>query len=97
MIPRKVGIREAKVQLSKLIKLVKNGQEIILTDRGAPVGKIVPMEKNALPLSERIRRLEEQGMLTPVSKKLKKKIPIPIPVADNLAQKLLQEDRNHAQ
>jgi len=94
--PRKVGIREAKVQLSKLIKLVKNGQEIILTDRGTPVGKIVPMEKNALPLSERIRRLEEQDIISSVKKKLKTKIPIPIPVSDNLAQKLLQGDRNHA-
>ncbi|SPD72778.1 conserved hypothetical protein [uncultured Desulfobacterium sp.] len=94
MIQRRVGIREAKVQLSKLIKLVKSGQEIILTDRGNPVGKIVQVEKDALPLSERIRLLEEQGIIAPANKKIKK-IPIPIPVADNLTQKMLQEDRNH--
>jgi prevent-host-death family protein len=97
MIPKHVGIREAKIKLSKLIKLVKNGQEIILTDRGNPVGKIVPMEKDTLPLSERVRRLEDQGVLAPLNRKSEKRIPIPIPVENDLAQKLLQEDRNHVQ
>lgn len=32
------------------MKWIKNGQEIILTDRGRPVGRIVPMEKEALPI-----------------------------------------------
>jgi prevent-host-death family protein len=86
----------SKIQLSKLVKLVKKGQEIILTDRGRPVGRIVPMENKTLPLSERIRHLEEQGVLAPLEQKSKRSIPIPIPLSNELAQKLLQEDRNHA-
>jgi prevent-host-death family protein len=39
-----IGIRDAKINLSKLIKMVKNGNEVILTDRNRPVGKIVPIE-----------------------------------------------------
>ncbi|MBW1778312.1 MAG: type II toxin-antitoxin system prevent-host-death family antitoxin [Deltaproteobacteria bacterium] len=96
MILRQVGIREAKIQLSKLMKWVKNGQEIILTDRGRPVGKIVPMDKEALPLADRIRQLEEQGDLVPIEGKSKRSLPVPIPVSNELAQKILQEDRNDA-
>jgi prevent-host-death family protein len=38
----RIGIREAKINLSKLLKNVQKGKEIIITDRGKPVGKIVP-------------------------------------------------------
>lgn len=48
------GIREAKIHLSKLLKHVKNGNEVILTDRGRPVGKIVPLKTEELSLEERI-------------------------------------------
>jgi prevent-host-death family protein len=94
MQPKSVGIREAKIQLSKLLKLVKEGNEVILTDRGNPVGKIVPIESQNLPLEARIKRLENQGMIEPLSEKDLKKVPLPIPVPGNLAQRFLREDRN---
>ena len=34
MQPITVGVRDAKINLSKLLKMVRNGSEIILTDRG---------------------------------------------------------------
>jgi prevent-host-death family protein len=47
-----VGIREAKIHLSKLLKLVKAGGEVILTERGQPVGKILPIDAEKLPLAK---------------------------------------------
>jgi prevent-host-death family protein len=90
----RVGIREAKINLSKLLKNVEKGREIIITDRGKPVGKIVPMPTDSLPLAERIQELERQGWIEPKKKKTVKKFLIPIPIPDELAQKFLQEDRN---
>lgn len=90
----RVGIREAKINLSKLLKNVEKGREIIITDRGKPVGKIVPMPTGSLPLAERIQELERQGWIEPKKKKTVKKFLIPIPIPDELAQKFLQEDRN---
>ena len=90
----KVGIREAKIHLSRLIKYVMNGYEVILTDRGRPVGKIVPIETESLPLEARIQRLEDRGVIKPIGKRLRKKTPLPIPIPDDLAQKYLKEDRN---
>ena len=89
-----VGVRDAKVNLSRLLKLVQEGREIVLTDRGKPVGRIVPIEQDELPLSERIRRLEEQGVI-------EKKPPVrdwrslsPLAVPEGVAQRFLREDRD---
>ena len=96
MQPVTVGVRDAKINLSKLLKMVRNGSEIILTDRGQPIGKIVPINSESLPLNARIKRLEEQGVIEPHSGKEHKKIPSPIPVLDGIAQRFLQEDRKDA-
>lgn len=91
-----VGIRDAKINLSKLLKIVQKGSEVILTDRGRPVGKIVPVKPEFLPLLERVKRLEDQGIIEAISGKGRKKIPSPIPVPKGLAQRFLQEDREDA-
>ena len=91
-----VGIRDAKMHLSKYLKMVQTGTEIIITDRGRPVGKIVPIQREDLSLEERIKILEGQGLIEEISPERLKKIPSPIRVPDNLAQKFLQEDRDHA-
>ena len=93
MEPTTVGIREAKINLSKLLKLVRKGREVVLTDRGEPIGKIVPIEAEKLPLEARVRRLESQGVIEPGPNKGQRKIPLPIPIPDDLAQRILHEDR----
>ena len=93
MYPISIGIREAKTHLSKLLKMVQKGKEVILTDRGHPVGKIVPISDESRGLSERIRKLEEEALLEPPNKETPI-IPHPIPVQDEIAQKYLQEDRD---
>ena len=90
-----VGIRDAKMHLSKYIKMVQQGAEVIITDRGRPVGKIIPIQTRELPLGERIKRLEDQGLIDPIAGKGLNKIPPPIPVPDGIAQKMLQEDRDN--
>jgi len=92
---RTVGIRDAKIQLSKLVKMVRKGSEMMLTDRGQPVGKIAPIDNGELSLSVRIKRFEDQGLLEICSGKSRGKIPYAIPVQENIAQIFLKEDRGH--
>lgn len=94
MQPISIGIREAKMNLSKLLKNVQKGEEIIITDRGKPVGKIVPVTQDSLSLAERIKRLERQGWIEPQKKETQGPLPSPLPLPDEIAQKYLQEDRN---
>ncbi len=89
-----VGIRDAKIHLSRYLKLVQKGEEVIITDYGRPVGKIVPMASRDLALRERIDRLVEQEIIEPLSGERLATIPPPIPVPKGVAQRMLQEDRD---
>ena len=91
----RVGIRDAKIHLSRFLKIVKNGGEVILTEHGKPVGKIVPFQPSELPLSERLKMLEDKGQIEPRIGKGKAKVYPPIPVPDDIAQRFLKEDRKN--
>ena len=89
-----VGVREAKINLSKLLKSVIRGQEVVITDRGKPVGRLVPIPQDQLSLAERIGRMEEQGLLAPARKGRAMRLPPPLPAKEGAAQIFLQEDRD---
>lgn len=40
----RVGMHEAKTQLSKLVELAEQGEEVVIQRSGRPVARIVPME-----------------------------------------------------
>ena len=44
-----ISIRDMKNHLSKYLKLVRAGKEVVITDRGKPVAQLTPIR----PLSER--------------------------------------------
>lgn len=58
-----IGIREARINLSRLIRDVRGGMEIVITDRGTPVAKLVPARGLDLSLEERIRNYESCGLI----------------------------------
>lgn len=55
-----VGIRQLRNQLSEFLRRVQDGEELVITDRGRPVARVVPMK--AL---RRFDQLIEQGLVTP--------------------------------
>jgi prevent-host-death family protein len=61
------SIYEAKARLSELIRLVKSRRNVIITERGVPVARMVPYRGSKVePLEGRIERLKDLGaVLTP--------------------------------
>ena len=90
----RVGIRDAKIHLSRYLKLVQKGEEVIITDHGKPVGKIVRVAPKDLSLQDRIARLMAQGVLESRTGEPMRSLPPPLPIPSNAAQRLLQEDRD---
>jgi prevent-host-death family protein len=41
---RTAGVREARQSLSRLLEDVQKGREVIITDRGRPVARLVPVK-----------------------------------------------------
>ncbi len=90
----KVGVREAKMHLSRYLKTVQSGGEVIITDRGRPIGKIVPLQEEEMPLAERLRHLEHKGIIEPKRGRTGLKSHTPVAVEHDIAQKYLQKDRD---
>ncbi len=93
MTQRTIGIRDAKAQLSKVLNDIKQGGEWIITDRGRPVAKLIPVPTEELSPGDRIRRLEEQGWIEPLSDS-SGALPTPLPLEGEPAQAWLKEDRD---
>lgn len=55
-----IGIRELRNQLSRYIERVKEGEEIIVTDRGRAVARVVPIDGEDV-----LARLIAEGKVTP--------------------------------
>jgi prevent-host-death family protein len=41
----KVGVRELRINLSRYLRGVKQGKELLVTDRGRVIAKIMPVEE----------------------------------------------------
>jgi prevent-host-death family protein len=59
MAERKVGVRELKAKLSGYLQEMKKGHTIVITDRGRPVGRIVPTLES---LEDRVQSLVRSGV-----------------------------------
>lgn len=63
---KKAGIREARQSLSALIEDVKKGREILITDRGRPVARLVPASReSADPFPDLSSFRRKMPVLTP--------------------------------
>ena len=58
---RTATISKLKASLSEYLVKVKAGEELIVTDRGKPVAKIVPMQRGDLVVPAHLLHLERQG------------------------------------
>jgi len=55
-----VGVKELKTRLSKYLREVKKGRSIIITERGKPIGQIIPKDT---PIEDRITRMLQAGLV----------------------------------
>ncbi len=89
-----IGIREARINMSKLIRDVRGGMEIIITDRGKPVARLVAAEGQKLSLEERLKNYESCGLIEP-SQGEGKEVPSPIELPQDYAQRCIEEEREN--
>ncbi len=56
------AVARLKAELSRYLRLVKNGEEILVTERRVPVARLVPIDPGEVS-EESLRDLERQGIL----------------------------------
>ena len=93
---KRASVSELKTSLSAYLRGVKNGEEVLVTERGRPIARLVPAV-GAEGVSDRKKRLVAAGLLRPGSKRLSPKLLRPSPVLDAKGQALrgfLEERRS---
>jgi prevent-host-death family protein len=91
-----VSIREIKNRLSKYLKLVQTGRDVVITDRGRPVARLTLVARTPEEAeSEVIQRIQALPWVRPgKGGKLRgAKKPIPWKPGDKLASDIVIEDR----
>jgi prevent-host-death family protein len=63
-----IGLREANQQFSRLMKAVRGGKEVLLTERGRPLAVVKPI-RGGYEAESIIQRLETAGLLRPASRR----------------------------
>lgn len=86
---KSVGIADLKARLSSHLKRVKAGQEVLITDRGQPIAKLVPLENQAERGSRR-ERLAKAGLLILGRGRLRPSLRIPLEGDTSLGQGVLE-------
>jgi prevent-host-death family protein len=85
-----VGIRELKSRLSHYLRQVKGGATLLITDRGRPIGRIVPA---GLPLEDRLQTMVEAGLVAWSGRSLPSTRPVATIQGQQTVADLLLEDR----
>ena len=60
---RTAGVSELKASLSAYLARVKAGEEVVVTERGTPVAKLIPIPRDESSDMAHLRDLERRGLL----------------------------------
>ncbi|RMG50711.1 MAG: type II toxin-antitoxin system prevent-host-death family antitoxin [Acidobacteria bacterium] len=86
----KAGIRELKARLSAYLRQVKEGATVIITERGKPIGRIVPIFQST---EEQLEALSKAGLIAWNGQRLQPLAPVAQARGDRTVADLLLEDR----
>lgn len=82
-----VGIRELRDHLSRYLERVQGGEEVVVTDRGRAIARVLPMSGERT-----IDRLIREGKVTP-ARKPKRPAPRPIKTAGTVSDLVAEQRR----
>jgi prevent-host-death family protein len=85
-----VGVRELKTRLSEYLQRVKAGQTLVITERGKPVGRIVPVQQS---VEERLQGLVKAGLAEWNGKKFQPGEPVAVNRGERQVSDLVVEGR----
>ena len=90
----KVGIKELKNSLTRYLRRTKQGEEVVVTERGTPIALIQPIKAahEATSLEAKLARAAAQGVIALPTRKLLRRVR-PVRVSGKPVSKIILEDR----
>ena len=87
------GIKEVKNNLSRLLARVKTGEEVLITERGRPVARIVKENHEGKSIREALGPLIQIGLVALPSRSIQKERIAAIEVSGKPVSEMVIEDR----
>lgn len=87
------GIKEIKNNLSRLLVHVKNGEEVMITDRGNPVARIIQEDSSNISIHKRLGTLAQKGIVVLPSRNILKSDISPVETNGKYISEMVVEDR----
>lgn len=89
--PKEVGIRELRQNLSAVLARVQTGERLIVTSHNRPIAELVPLDEDADPL----QRLIDRGSVTKGREPFGDFEPLPNPEGGRPLTEALEYMRGH--
>jgi prevent-host-death family protein len=87
------GIKEFKNKLSHYLSFVKNGEDVLISERGKVIARVVKEEPQNISLRQALHPLIMRGLITFPAKELNRDIPEPIKVPGKPVSEMVIEGR----
>ena len=88
-----IGIRDLKAHLSSYLEKVQKGHTIIITSHGKPIAQLTPTREE---LMDRVKVLQEAGLIAWNGKKLKPAMPVAVNKSKKQASDIYLEMQNES-
>ena len=88
-----VGIRKLKSDLSRYVNEARHGQEIMVTDRGKPVARIVGDVLPSKGIQQHLAGLAAEGLIDLPHQPLKISRGLPVAAKGKSASQIILDDR----
>ena len=87
------GIRDLRNHLSQHLKAVRNGDEIVVTDHGEPIARIVKEPRKEPSWRDKIAPLAAKGLVRLPTRERERDIPRPRSLPGKPLSEIIVEDR----
>lgn len=88
-----VGIKDIKNNLSRYLSRVKSGEEILITERGKPIARIIRENEKNNTIRQALSPLIEQGLVAMPTHPINKASPSRIKSTGKFTSEMVAEDR----
>ena len=89
----KAGIKDTKNNLSRYLARVRAGEEVLITDRGKPVARLVREGERKRTVQATLAPLIKEGLIEPPNRELVKDPLPPLKVPGKPVSEMVIEDR----
>lgn len=89
----RVGVKDAKNNLSGYLARVKEGEEVQITERGKPIARIIGEGRGSTSARRALNPLVERGLIVLPSRSLDKERIEPVVVHGKPVSEMVIEDR----